>query len=116
VTSDANSPGWLLAAENVTRILVFALPLFLPLQVKDAWGKAGQIVYILGTLLYFASWLPLLFASASAWSNSGFGLLAPRLTPFLPFLGIALLSGSWLYGVISAVFIFLHTLHGIQNF
>jgi len=115
VTSDANSPGWLLASENVTRILVFALPLFLPLQVKDAWGKAGLLIYILGTLLYFASWLPLLFASGSAWSNSGFGLLAPRLTPFLPFLGIAILSGSWLYGVISAVFITLHTLHGIQN-
>ena len=115
VTSDANSPGWLLASENVTRILVFALPLFLPLQVKDAWGKAGLLIYILGTLLYFASWLPLLFASGSAWSNSGIGLLAPRLTPFLPFLGIAILSGSWLYGVISAVFIFFHTWHGIQN-
>jgi len=115
VTSDANSPGWLLAAENVTRILVFALPLLLPLQVKDAWGKAGLIIYIFGTLVYFASWLPLMMSPGSIWSNSGIGLLAPRLTPFLSFLGIAIISGSWLYGLISAVFIILHTLHGIHN-
>jgi len=115
VTSDANSPGWLLAAENVTRILVFALPLLLPLQVKDAWGKAGLIIYIFGTLVYFASWLPLMMSPGSIWSNSGIGLLAPRLIPFLSFLGIAIISGSWLYGLISAVFIILHTLHGIHN-
>lgn len=115
VTSDANSQVWLLASENTTRILVFALPLLLPLQVKDAWGNAGLIIYIFGTLLYFASWLPLMMSPRSIWSNSGIGLLAPRLTPFLSFLGIAIIGGSWLYGLISAVFITLHTLHGIQN-
>lgn len=115
VTSDANSPGWLLAAEHVTRILVFALPLLLPLQVKDVWGKAGLIVYIFGTLVYFASWLPLMMSPGSIWSNSGIGLLAPRLTPFLSFLGIAVISSVWIYGLISAVFIFFHTWHGIQN-
>jgi hypothetical protein len=115
VTSDANSPGWLLAAENITRILVFTLPLLYPLQVKDAWGKVGLAIYIIGTLLYFACWLPLMRSPGSIWSNSGIGLLAPRLTPFLSFLGIAIIGGSWLYGLISAVFITLHTLHGIQN-
>jgi hypothetical protein len=115
VTSDANSPGWLLAAENVTRVLVFALPLLFPLQLKDAQGKAGLIVYIVGTLLYFASWLPLLWSPGSVWSNNSVGLLAPRLTPFLSFLGIAIIGGSWLYGSISAAFITLHLLHGIHN-
>ncbi len=115
VTSDANSPGWLLASEHVTRILVFALPLLLPLQVKDEWGKAGLIIYICGTLLYFASWLPLMMSPGSIWSNSGIGLLAPRLTPFLSFLGIAIISSVWIYGLISAVFIFFHTWHGMQN-
>jgi hypothetical protein len=31
VTSDAHSPQWLRIAENIARILVFALPLLLPL-------------------------------------------------------------------------------------
>jgi hypothetical protein len=115
VTSDAHSPKRLLLAENGTRTLVFALPLLIPLQVKDIWNKAGLAVCILGTLVYFASWLPLVFAPGAAWSNSPFGLLAPRLTPFLPFLGIALIGHSWPYGLVSAVFVFLHTWHGIQN-
>jgi hypothetical protein len=115
VTSDAHSQKWLLVTENVVRILVFALPLLLPLQMKNVYSKVGLLVYILGTLVYFASWLPLLPAPNSAWSNSHIGLLAPRLTPFLSFLGIALVGNSWPYGLISAVFIFLHTFHGIQN-
>jgi hypothetical protein len=115
VTSDARSPRWLLWAENVTRIAVFVLPLFFPLQWVDTADRIGLAVYIAGTLVYFASWLPLMFAPGSAWNSSAPGLLAPRLTPFLSFLGIALIGGSWLYGLISAVFIFFHTWHGIQN-
>jgi hypothetical protein len=43
------------------------------------------------------------------------GLLAPRLTPFLSFLRIALIDHSSYYLVISSVFILLHTWHGIHN-
>jgi hypothetical protein len=113
VTSDAHSPQWLLIAENGTRILVFALPLLIPLphgtDLQSALPKVGLAIYIIGTLVYFCSWLPLQLAPASIWSNSPACLLAPRLTPYLSFLGIALLGGSWLYGVIAAIFIFLHT-------
>ncbi len=115
VISDAHSPSWLLISENITRTLVFALPLLLPLQWKDTWGKAGLFIYLIGTLVYFASWLPLLLAPASAWSTSAAGLLAPRLTPLLPFLGIALIGHSWPYALLSALFIALHTAHGIRN-
>ena len=115
ITSDAHSQKWLLLAENAARILVFALPIFLPLEVKNAWSKAGVVVYILGTLIYFTSWLPLIFAPHSAWSNSPNGLLAPRLTPFLSFLGIAMIGSVWPYWVTATGFIFLHTWHGIQN-
>lgn len=115
ITSDAHSPSWLLIAENMTRIMVFALPLLLPLQFKEPLNKAGWLIYIVGTLIYFASWLPFLFAPGSAWSNSTLGLLAPRLTPFLPFLGIALIGHSWPYGIFAAVFIAIHTWHGIEN-
>jgi hypothetical protein len=119
ITSDAHSPKWLLMAESVVRVLVFALPVLMVLPGRADWlsalPRAGLIVYVLGTLVYFASWLPLLFAPVSAWSNSPAGLLAPRLTPFLSFLGIALLGGSWIYGVIAAGFIWLHTWHGVQN-
>lgn len=115
ITSDAHSPKWLLMAETITRIIVFSLPLFLPLEFKSAWNKAGLAVYIIGTLVYFASWLPLMLAPSSAWSHSTIGLLAPRLTPLISFVGIALLCNAWPYALLAAVFIFLHTWHGIQN-
>jgi len=102
-------------AENITRLMVFAMPLFLPLDFKGGWNKTGLAVYGLGVLIYFTSWLPLLLVPASAWSQSAAGLLAPRLTPLLSFVGIALVCNAWPYGVISAVFIFFHTWHGIQN-
>ncbi len=115
IISDANSPVWLLAAENLTRVLVFAWPLLFPLQMRDKYSKVGLAIYLLGTLLYFASWMPLVWLPESAWSQSAIGLLAPRLTPFLPFLGIALIGRSIPYAAVSALFIFLHTWHGIQN-
>ncbi len=115
INSDAHSSAWLLAAENITRIIVFAFPLLLPLQIQDGFSKTGLAIYLLGTLFYFLSWIPLIWMPNSVWSQSAVGLLAPRLTPFLPFLGIALIGHSVLYGVISALFILLHTLHGIQN-
>ena len=74
VISDAHSPAWLLMAENITRLIIFALPLFLPLDFKGVWNKTGLAVYGLGTLIYFASWLPLLLAGFSA----GFLMLRGR--------------------------------------
>ncbi len=115
ITSDAHSPAWLLTAENITRVAVFILPLLLPLQLKEPLSKAGLTVYIVGTLIYFASWLPLLYAPGSAWSNNIAGLLAPRLTPLLPFLGIALTGQSWQYGILATAFVLFHTWHGVQN-
>ena len=116
ITSDEFSPKWLLMAENVMRIFVFALPLLIPLTLTTPIQKTSLVIYISGTLIYFASWIPLLFTPQSAWSNSLIGLLAPRISPFFTFLGIALIGESWLYGVCIVLFILLHTFHGVQNF
>jgi hypothetical protein len=115
ITSDEYSPKWLLMAENILRIFVFTLPLLIPLQLDNPIHKFGLVVYIAGTMVYFASWLPLILAPHSAWSNSVIGLMSPRITPLLAFLGIAFIGESWLYGILSAIFIALHTIHGFQN-
>jgi hypothetical protein len=115
VVSDTHSPAWLLTAENIIRIAVFAFPVFLFLQVRDGFGKTGLTIYLAGTLVYFVSWMPLICAPQAVWSQSTPGLLAPRITPFLPFLGIALIGHSLPYAAISILFVTLHTLHGIQN-
>lgn len=115
LTSDANSAAWQLFAENGARIFVFVLPLLIPLQLRDGMSKAGLAVYIIGTLIYFASWLPLMFAPQSVWSQSAVGALAPFTTPLIVFWGIALIGGSWGYGLVSILFIILHAWHGMQN-
>ena len=115
VISDANSPSWLLVAENMARIVVFAFPLLLPLRVQDAISKTGLSIYLIGTLFYFITWIPLIWMPDSLWSQSAAGLLAPRLIPLLPFLGIALIGHSMPYAVLAALFIILHTWHGLQN-
>jgi len=115
VTSDAHSPAWLLAAENLTRIVVFAFPLLLALQVKDRLGKTGLAIYLVGILIYFASWIPLVWIPQSNWSQYSAALLMPRITPLLAFMGIALIGHSRFYAFATVVFIILHTIHGIQN-
>ena len=115
ITSDEHSPKWLLMAENILRIFVFTLPLLISLHLDDPIRKLGLIVYISGTLVYFASWLPLILAPLATWSNNTIGLMAPRVTPLLSFLGIAFIGESWLYGILCAIFIALHILHGFQN-
>jgi len=115
VISDAHSPGWLLIPENIIRTAVFILSLFISLQVVDRVSKTGFFVYLTGILVYFASWLPLILAPQAGWSTSSAGLLAPRLTPLIPFMGITLIGNSWFYAGLSSIFLFLHTWHGIQN-
>jgi hypothetical protein len=115
ITSDAHSPAWLLGAENIFRLVTFIFPLFLTMKFDSNLGKIGLAVYIIGTLIYFASWLPLLIAPQSPYSESMLGLFAPRLTPLISLLGVALICSSWPYGLIATAFIFFHTWHGIQN-
>lgn len=119
ITSDAHSPAWLLGAENIFRLATFILPLFLLLPRGVEWNstlpKIGLVVYIIGMLIYFASWIPLMAAPQSAWSQSLPGLFAPRLTPLIWLVGVALIAASWPYGLLATIFIFFHTWHGIQN-
>lgn len=111
--SDLNIPQWILIGENLLRVVVFAISLFLPLQLKNRMSQIGIFLYSVGALIYFASWLPLLFAPHKDWSTSNPGLLAPYVTPLLAFLGIALIARSWANGQAAVLFISLYILHGL---
>ncbi len=115
IISDAHSPAWLLGAENVFRLATFILPLFLRLQLDSVLGKIGLALYLLGLLVYFVSWIPLIRVPQAAWSQSFAGLFAPRLTPLIWLIGVALLANSWFYGLLAAIFILFHTWHGLNN-
>ncbi len=110
------------AAENLLRWLVFALPFFMPLKVSSVRERKGLGVFIAGNLVYFASWLALIGAPNSPWSQSAVGFLAPSYTPILWFAGLALLGrqlhwGSfyrwWMYLVLSGLFLVAHVSHSV---
>jgi hypothetical protein len=111
--SDAGVPRRVLVAEQVLRIVVFIWPLFLPLRWGDPLSRAGLILFVEGLLLYFASWLPLIYRAETAWSRSAAGLLAPACTPLLWLAGIALVGGSWPYALLSLLFVGVHLYHNI---
>jgi hypothetical protein len=113
--SDQKVASWILGPEGVLRIVVFAYPLLLPLQAMSEASRAGVAVYVLGLVVYCGSWIPLLRSPDTKWSRAAIGLLAPYLSPLFIFAGIALIGNSGLYLVLSAFFVAMHTLHGVQS-
>ena len=113
-------PQPLAIAENTLRILVFAVPFFMPLHVSTRRQRAGIAFFIVGTLVYFGSWLALIASPQSSWATSAAGFLAPAYTPALWLLGLALLAQEfswggtcrpWMYGTLSVLFLAVHISH-----
>ncbi len=113
-------PPWLTMLENGSRVVVFALPFFMPLDVAAPVQRERLGLFAAGTLVYFASWLPLLTAPSSSWSMSAVGFLAPAYTPAIWLLGLALLGRRlfwgasyrwWMYLPVSVVFLCAHIVH-----
>jgi hypothetical protein len=113
-------PAPLAFAENSLRLAVFALPFLMPLNLSAPASRRVLLVYAVGTLVYFASWLALILFPASAWSMSALGFTAPAYTPILWLLGIALLGRQlfwgtfyrwWMYLVLVIAFLAAHISH-----
>lgn len=113
-------PVPLALAENSLRLIVFALPFAMPLELSTPLHRRGLLVFVLGTLVYFVSWLVLMASPDSPWSRSAVGFLAPAYTPALWLIGLAMLGrrlywGSyyrwWMYLLISGSFLVAHISH-----
>ena len=111
---DEDVAQWVLMLENFLRIALMVLPLFLPLKWDTTQSKIGWVVYGVGVLLYFTSWIPLIVAPDSAWSNSLVGFTAPASTPLLWLVGIGLIGEWWPYVSLSVVFVAVHVGHWAQ--
>jgi len=113
-------PSFLTYAENISRIIVFTLTFLMPLSILTSTQKKGLFLYIGGTILYFASWLILIYFPDSGWSNSMLGFMAPAYTPLLWLTGIGLIGNAfyfslpyrrWLFIFTSLVFLTFHNFH-----
>ncbi len=113
---DEAVPQWVLLLENLLRVAVMLLPLFMPLRWDTFQSRVGIAVYLIGLAIYFASWIPLMVAPESAWSSSLLGFLAPAYTPLLWLVGIGLISGWWPYLVLAVAFVGIHMIHWGQAY
>jgi len=109
-------PAWLLYAEHGLRVIVFLFPLLLAFETKAPYFKLGIILYVVGTILYLLTWIPLIWFADSAWSQSPWVILGPFATPLIWCLGIAFIGNSLLYGIGSILFVAVHVAHGLLSF
>ncbi|MBK9590848.1 MAG: hypothetical protein IPO32_04825 [Crocinitomicaceae bacterium] len=68
-------PFVLALGENGSRIVLFLLTCLMPLQISSPEQKKGMLLYLSGTIIYFMSWLLLIYFPESAWSQSVFGFM-----------------------------------------
>jgi len=115
-----NIPAFIGTTENVLRAIVILLPLLMPLKVKSRTQKTGLAVFIAGAVIYFASWLVLIYFPESAWSRSVFGFTAPAYTAVVWLTGIGLIGETLFTGIpyhpmvyigLSALFVVFHSIH-----
>lgn len=116
ITEDSGTPRWAWISEHGLRILVFILPLFYRIDVSSDHGRAGLALYVLGTALYFSSWLPFLTPRVTAWNRSLPGVVAPYLLPFFIFTGMSLVFDSPFYFIVSLLFTVVHVAVGIRKY
>jgi len=106
-------------AENIFRIIVFALPLLMKISLETKLQKFGMGLYLLGLAIYFASWIVQIYFPDSLCGKSNFGLLAPAYTSIIWLLGIGMVGQffflanqySWFYITMAAAFVVSHTMH-----
>lgn len=113
-------PVLLTYGENISRTVVFMMTLLMPLSILTTTQKKGLFLYICGTILYFISWLALIYFPGSVWSNNVFGFMAPAYTPLLWLTGIGLIGNSfyfnlpyrrWFFILLTIVFLIFHNFH-----
>ncbi len=118
-------PNWLIIVESLLRIMVMIFPLSMIFSLKTKRQKLGIGLYLFGTSIYFASWLPLIYDEYGTWSTSLVGFLAPAYTPLLWLMGIALVGEQsflgWkkansIYIILAILFILSHIGHSVLRF
>ncbi len=106
--------------QSVFRIIIFILPLIMSISIEMKLQKFGLVLYIVGIVLYFISWIMQTHYPDSIWSQSVFGFLAPAYTPILWLVGIGLIGKVFfvripsfpiIYITLSLMFVLFHTLH-----
>ena len=115
-----NVPSWLNMTELILRTLAYLLPVLLIFSLQTKTQKIGFGIYLVGLLLYFASWLLQIYYPSSNWSTSTIGFMALAFTPIIWLIGIGIVGQQsfvnipqirTIYFILSIAFVIVHTYH-----
>ncbi|KXX66804.1 hypothetical protein AVL50_30185 [Flammeovirga sp. SJP92] len=115
-----NIPPLVKYIENISRIIVFALPALMLLSFETRVQRAGIRTYLVGLVFYFMSWGIVILYPESLWSTSQIGFMAPAFTTLIWFVGIGMVGQksfikipyiSTLYIILSILFVIVHSFH-----
>lgn len=86
-------PKYIYLPENFFRIALFINPLFFPISFESDAQKFGFLVYAIGIVLYFVSWLPLLKENSKAYKKF-ISVASPAFLPLVWLIGIAFINSE----------------------
>jgi hypothetical protein len=113
-------PAWIRAGENATRTVLFILPVLMPFRLGTPTERVGLVLYVVGGLVYFLSWMVQIRYPESSWSASAWGFMAPGYTPLIWLTGIGLIGDKLflpvpyspiMYIALTIAFLAFHNLH-----
>ncbi|MHA2099026.1 MAG: methyltransferase family protein [Candidatus Kariarchaeaceae archaeon] len=102
--------------EHLFRLFVFLFPLFLP--IKENYFVIGVSLYFIGIVLYTIVWINIISTPINEPVTKGlfkYSRHPGRITPLIIFVGISIICESWVYFIISILFIVIHMLNGITE-
>ena len=113
-------PRFITVFENSLRLIIFILPVLMKFSIKTKMQALGFKIYLIGLVIYFASWLLQIYLPESIWSKSSTGFLATAYTSLILFIGIGMIGKnsyfsiphfSITYIILSILFVIFHTWH-----
>lgn len=102
------APTGLVVAENLARVATFAMPAAMPIRTQNTLFTEGAVLYGVGLASYFGTWAAMVLWPDRPVSSSPAMRLAPAYLPILWLGGMAVMSGSWAYFGVAAVFVAAH--------
>jgi len=107
--------------ETIARIITVAFSIIMAINNQNKTGKIGLMIYIIGTIIYFASYFIEIYASNTLFGRKIIFILAPYWTSVIWLIGIGLIGNRFfinipyhftVYLVLSIIFATIHTIHG----
>ena len=107
--------------ETIARILTIAFSFIMVINIQSKIGKLGLIIYIIGVVIYSASYFIVIYFNNAIIEKNIFVILSPYWTSIIWLIGIGLIGNSLflkipyhfsIYIVLSIIFTTIHTIHG----